>query len=106
MITRLGILGFGTMGKIYKSTIDDFAETEVSVIFSEKKIHYKKENVIVSKWSELEDSNLQFFRDNLDGLIITVPEWIRFEILKKALKLDLPILIDKPLPLHGKKLKK
>ena len=51
MTTRLAILGYGTMGKIYKSTIDDFAGAEISVLFSEKEICFKEENIVVAKWS-------------------------------------------------------
>tara|TARA_Y100001968_G_C19302798_1_gene689993 strand:- start:70 stop:1062 length:993 start_codon:yes stop_codon:yes gene_type:complete len=96
MTIRLGILGYGTMGKIYKSTIDDFSMAEISVIFSEK-YNTNKENILVTKWSDLDISKIQFYTDLLDGLIITVPEWMRLEILRKALKLKVPILIDKPL---------
>ena len=87
MTTRLAILGYGTMGKIYKSTIDDFAGAEISVLFSEKEISFKKQNLVVKKWSELNDSNFGFFKELIDGLIITVPEWLRLTILKKAIKL-------------------
>ena len=97
MTIRLAILGYGTMGKIYKSTIDDFAGAEISVLFSEKEISFKKQNLVVKKWSELNDSNFGFFKELIDGLIITVPEWMRLTILKKAIKLNVPILIDKPL---------
>ncbi len=105
MTTRLAILGYGTMGKIYKSTIDDFAGAEISVLFSEKEICFKEENIVVAKWSELNDSNFRLFEELIDGLIITVPEWMRLAILKKAIKLNVPILIDKPLASSWKETK-
>ncbi len=97
MTCKLGILGYGTMGKIYKSTIDDYANSKITVIFSDKYISSKEENILTLKWSDLNDSNIDNIKELLDGLIITVPEWMRFEILKKAIKLEVPILIDKPL---------
>ena len=96
----LAIVGIGNWGAKYLKTIVNSSIDEVVLIISSKskatldKIAATKAIVLPS--IELIDS----YVDLIDGIIVATPPEVRPEILKKILKLGIPVLSEKPLSLN------
>jgi predicted dehydrogenase len=100
MKKNIGIIGFGEMGKrhageFYEST-NGFIHTKAVVEPSEKKyeegcewINYRPE-----RYSSVKE---MLANENLDGVIISSPNFQHLENLQEFTGLDMPILLEKPL---------
>jgi len=81
--TKVGIIGFGKMGKIYAKELNENKKFLLQSIITKKNIH-QKPNLI----------NL-FFKKN-DLIIIATPIKTHFKFLKLALKNKKNVIIEKP----------
>ena len=87
---NIALIGLGKMGKNFLQETKKFKNVKILKILKKKKI--KKENFY-------NNSNLFFKKHklNIDGYIIASPVETHYLYLKKILKINKPIIVEKPL---------
>jgi len=93
---RLGLIGAGRWGKNYIRTISKSEGAYLARLVSrnpESVSLVEKNCRVTSDWREL------IAAGDLDGLVLAVPPRIQPEIIDAAIKVRLPVLVEKPLAL-------
>ena len=96
---KLGLIGAGRWGRNYIKTIESLENIKLSAIATSKTDVtdlVKDDCFITHSWEELISDKY------LDAVIVATPPYAHGEIIKEAVKLNLPVMVEKPLTLDYK----
>ena len=92
---NLGIAGLGKMGKMHYLNAKKSDITKVVAVADLKKSNLK--NIVNSDINKYEDYKLMIDKENLDAIIISLPNFLKKESIVYSAENDLSIFVDKPI---------
>lgn len=90
---KIGILGYGFMGKKHREVINSSELFELTAIIDHAKSHYEENNSI-AVYSDLK-SFIQSDR-NTEAVVVATPNFLHFENAKELLHNNYHVIIEKP----------
>ena len=88
---KVGIAGYGVVGKIRKKILDKIPALKV-VAISEK----NKKNRVLSKGIKFFDNYKKLFNEDLDIIFVSLPNKYAADATIRALKKDINVFCEKP----------
>ena len=92
---RLGIIGFGVMGRSHASTLKDNASFEVASVADMRPETRTEAEKIGAKWFASPEDLMS--SKEIDGIIIATPHWQHAELAIAGLNSGLHVICEKPL---------
>ena len=101
---RIGVIGCGTMGKVHVKTFKSIGAEVVAVSdIDEKELKYAKE--VLGIENVYKDYKDLLARDDIDGVVVVVPNYLHHKITIDALKSGKHVLCEKPPALSVKEVR-
>lgn len=91
---RIALVGLGRMGKNHCRVLSDFHQVELVAVVDPR---LAPGDASLPHGVELLNSLDQLSSSQVDGVIIAVPTPLHYEVVKQALTLKKPILVEKPI---------
>ena len=90
---KIGLIGAGRWGNVYIKTIDKNTRCCINALLSKN----PEVNNLISKSCEIYSSSEDFFRKEMQAVIIATPPKTHLEFVKIAVEKKIPVLVEKPL---------
>lgn len=90
---KIGLIGAGRWGKIYLKTIEKNTRCRINALLSKN----SEVNNLISKSCEIYSSSEDFFRKEMQAVIIATPPKTHLEFVTMAVEKKIPVLVEKPL---------
>lgn len=94
---RLALIGAGRWGRNYSRTIDELPDVEVAVLCSS---NFDTARLVPEGVMMTTDWRKALITVDVDGVIIATPPAVHAEMACAAIKLGLPVMVEKPLTLE------
>lgn len=91
---KLALIGLGSMGKNYLNTLSSFKNAQITHLCSKTQ---RTLDLYSDEFYKTTDYKSLAGRKQIDGIIIATPASTHFQIVSFFLKINIPLLIEKPL---------